>query len=135
MDTAVMAGFPSPAEQYIERPLDLNSLLVRRPAATFFLWAVGDSMIGAGIRSGDLLVVDRSIQAEDGMIVIAAVNNEFTVKYLRRRGRSVLLEPANPSYSPIVLEEGMELQLFGVVTAIIHRTGALLASPPPAASR
>ena len=121
MGTPVTAGFPSPAEQYIESPLDLNELLVYRPAATFFVRAAGDSMLNAGIRPGDILVVDRSLEAADGSIVIAAVDNEFTVKILRRRDGCVSLEPANPKYSPIVFEDGMELRLFGVVTAVIHQ--------------
>ena len=119
MGTPVTAGFPSPAEQYIESPL--NELLVYRPAATFFVRAAGDSMLNAGIRPGDILVVDRSLEAADGSIVIAAVDNEFTVKFLRRRDGCVSLEPANPKYSPIVFEDGMELRLFGVVTAVIHQ--------------
>ena len=121
MGAPVTAGFPSPAEQYIEYPLDLNELLVHRPAATFFVRAAGDSMLNAGIRPGDILVVDRSLEASDGSIVIAAVDNEFTVKFLRRRDGCVSLEPANRKYSHIVFEDGMELRLFGVVTAVIHQ--------------
>ncbi len=117
----VVAGFPSPAEQYIESPLDLNELLVRKPAATFFVRAAGDSMLGAGIRPGDILVVDRSLEPEDGSIVIACVDNEFTVKYLRKDATGVRLEAGNRRYQPIVLQEGMELRIFGVVTAVIHR--------------
>lgn len=121
MGTPVAAGFPSPAEQYIESPLDLNELLVRQPAATFFVRAAGDSMIGAGICPGDILVVDRSLVAMDGSIVIAAVDNEFTVKYLRHDASGVRLESANKKYKPITFDEGMELRLFGVVTAVIHQ--------------
>lgn len=123
MASRVVAGFPSPAEQYVERPLDLNELLVARPSATYFVRAEGDSMTGAGIRSGDLLVVDRSIEPEDGSIVIACVDGEFTVKYLRRDRASgtVRLEAANPAYRPIVFAGEMELRVFGVVTAVVHR--------------
>ena len=121
MASTVVAGFPSPAEQYAETPLDLNELLVRRAAATFFVRAAGDSMIGAGIRPGDILVVDRSLTAEDKMIVIAAVDREFTVKILRKDAGGVRLEAANKKYQTIVLKEGMELQIFGVVTAVIHQ--------------
>lgn len=121
VDATVAAGFPSPAQQYSSEPLDLNELLVRKPIATFFVRAAGDSMIGAGIRPGDILVVDRSLEAGNGSIVIAAVDNEFTVKYLRKDESGVRLEAANPAYSPIVFTEGMELKLFGVVTAAIHR--------------
>ncbi len=80
---SVVAGFPSPAEQYHEPPLDLNELLVKRPAATFFVRVQGDSMIGAGIHDGDLLVVDRSLRPASGDVIIACVDGDFTVKTLR----------------------------------------------------
>ena len=121
MDSTVAAGFPSPAEERVDRPLDLNELLVRKPAATFFVRAQGESMLGAGIRSGDILVVDRSLDAADGSIVVASVNNEFTVKYLRTDGVHTSLEPANKKFKPLVFSEGDELRIFGVVTAAIHR--------------
>ena len=122
MESPVAAGFPSPAEQYAEMPLDLNELLVRNPPATYFVRASGDSMIGAGIRSGDILVVDRSLDAADGSIVIANVDGEFTVKFFRSGpDGSVRLEPANPRYRAITFREGMEFRLFGVVTAMIHQ--------------
>ena len=121
MGSAVMAGFPSPAEQYVERPLDLNELLVARPAATYFVRAEGDSMEGVGIRSGDMLVVDRSLEAADGSVVIACVDGEFTVKTLRKGRGGVRLEAANPAYKPIRFKDEMELRVFGVVTAVIHR--------------
>jgi len=121
MATAVTAGFPSPAEQYEEKALDLNELLVRHPIATFFVRAAGDSMEGAGIRDGDILVVDRSLDARDGSIIIAGVNNEFTVKFFRRDAKGVRLEAANPKYQPIRFRGYEELRLFGVVTAVIHR--------------
>ncbi len=118
---SVAAGFPSPAEQYIETPLDLNELLVHNRPATFFVRATGDSMIRASIRSGDILVVDRSLDVENGSIVIACIDNEFTVKYFVRDEQGVRLEPANPKYKPITFEEGMELRIFGVVTSVIHQ--------------
>ena len=121
METPVSCGFPSPAEQYIESPLDLNDLLVKRPAATFFVRAAGDSMLGAGIRPGDILVVDRSATPLDGSIVIACVDGEFTVKYLRRDDAGLRLEPANRKYKAIAFPEGRELRIFGVVTACIHQ--------------
>ena len=117
----VQAGFPSPAEQYVESSLDLNQYLVHNPAATFFVRASGDSMQNAGIRSGDLLVVDRSVQPKDGSVVIAAVDGEFTVKYYSCKNGKICLLPGNDSYPPIELHDGMELQIFGVVTAIVHK--------------
>ena len=125
MGGAVMAGFPSPAEQYVERSLDLNELLVARPAATYFVRAEGDSMEGVGIRAGDLLVVDRSLKPEDGSVVIACVDGEFTVKTLRLGRNGVRLVAANPAYAPIRFKGEMELQVFGVVTAAIHRLGVV----------
>jgi DNA polymerase V len=125
MGGAVMAGFPSPAEQYVERPLDLNELLVAKPSATYYVRAEGDSMEGAGIRSGDLLVVDRSLEADNGSIVIACVDGEFTVKTLRKGRGRVWLEAANPAYKPIRFGGEMELVVFGVVTAVIHRFGVV----------
>lgn len=118
---SVVAGFPSPAEQYLEPPLDLNELLVKRPAATFFVRVEGDSMTGAGIADGDLLVVDRSLAPASGDVVIASVDGDFTVKTLRRKGRAVTLEPANPAYPVITFAPGSELRVFGKVTAVIHR--------------
>lgn len=121
MSSCVMAGFPSPAEQYVEQALDLNELLVKHPAGTFFVRSTGDSMLQAGIMPGDILVVDRALDAADGSIVIAAVDGEFTVKYLRKRDKEVQLVAANPAYPPITFAGGKELQLFGVVTAAIHQ--------------
>ena len=127
---SVVAGFPSPAEQYLEPPLDLNELLVKRPAATFFVRVEGDSMIGAGIRDKDLLVVDRSLTPANGDIIIASVDGEFTVKTYRtgmktgndgRKHRFVALEPANPNYPTITITPGHALLTFGKVTAVIHR--------------
>lgn len=117
---AVAAGFPSPAEQYMEPPLDLNAFLVKRPAATYFVRVEGDSMNGAGIYDGDILVVDRSLAPADGDVAVAALDGDFTVKTLRRRGGALWLEPANPDYPPIKVDEGHELKIFGRVTAAIH---------------
>ena len=124
MGGTVVAGFPSPAEQYVDRPLDLNELLVARPAATYFVRGEGDSMEGTGIKSGDLLVVNRSLEVEDGAVAIACVDGEFTVKTFRRGRGGVRLEAANPAYKTIRFSEGMELRVFGVVTAVIHRLHA-----------
>ena len=118
---SVVAGFPSPAEQYLEPPLDLNAYLVKRPAATYFVRVEGESMVGAGIRDGDILVVDRSLDPRDGSVVIACVDGDFTVKTYRRDRKGVRLEPANPDFPTITFEPGRELRLFGVVTACVHR--------------
>jgi DNA polymerase V len=107
--------FPSPAQDYVEDRLDLNRLAVRHPSATYFIKVSGDSMIGAGIGDGDLLVVDRSLNAEHGDIVVASVAGEFTVKELQTRPVLRLL-PHNARYQPITFQSEEELQIFGVVT-------------------
>lgn len=117
----VPAGFPSPAEDYVESALDLNEHLIAHKEATFFVRVRGDSMIGAGIRNGDLLVVDRAREAKDGDIVIAVVDGELTVKRLNQRGAHPCLMSENPCYSPIELKDGQELTIWGVVTSAIHR--------------
>ena len=121
MDSGASCGFPSPAEQYANSPLDLNELLVKNPEATFFVRADGDSMINAGIRSGDILVVDRSRTPVQGSIIIACINSEFTVKYLHRDEDGIILKSGNPEYPDIVLFDGSELRVFGVVTSCIHQ--------------
>ena len=122
MAGTVAAGFPSPAETYVEAPLDLNSLLVYRPAATFYVRASGDSMTGAGIQSGDILVVDRSLTARDGSVVVACLDGDFTVKEFRRgREGTAWLVPANPQYPAIDVTERADFRVFGVVTACIHQ--------------
>ena len=117
--SSVAGGFPSPADDYIELQLDLNQFLIRNKAATFFAKVCGDSMRDAGIANGDLLIIDRSIEAEDGRIVVAVVNGEFTVKRLLHRGKEVYLLPCNPKFPEIKLEEGMQCEIWGVVIHVI----------------
>jgi DNA polymerase V len=116
---AVSAGFPSPAQDYVEKALDLNELCIKRPAATFFVRVEGDSMIQAGIYAGDILVVDRSVTAEHGDTVIVAIHGEMTVKELELRP-TVRLVPRNPAYSAVEIPEGTALDIFGVVTNVIR---------------
>jgi len=115
------AGFPSPAEDYVDQRLDLNEHLVRNPAATYFIRVQGDSMRGAGIASGDLLVVDRSVEPRPGHVVVAAVDGDLTVKRLKRLGGGLALAPENPDYAPILLDGGREVDIWGVATHVIHR--------------
>ena len=117
----VPAGFPSPADDYVEGALDLNEHLIAHREATFFVGVKGHSMSGAGIADGDLLVVDRSLEAASGDIVVAVVDGELTVKRLSRRGGRVRLLPEAPGYAPIEFKDGQELAVWGVVTSIIHR--------------
>lgn len=117
----VAAGFPSPAMGDLQGALDLNSLCIRHHAATYYIRARGDSMIGAGIEDGDVLVVDRAITAANGDIIIAALDGEFTVKRLELKENSVRLLPENPAYSPISITEDTVAEFFGVVTWIVKQ--------------
>jgi len=112
----VPAGFPSPAADYAHKRIDLNEHLIRNKEATFVFRVKGDSMNGVGINEGDELLVDRSIEARHGHIVIAVLNGEFTVKRLHSRGGVVKLIPENPRYPTTVLKDGQELVVWGVVT-------------------
>jgi len=116
----VSAGFPSPAADYVEKTLDLNELCIRHPAATFFVRVEGESMIEAGIFPGDVLVVDRSLAAIHGDIIIASLESEMTVKQLHLKPPPVQLLPRNSFYQPIVIEDGMTLEVFGVVTSVVR---------------
>jgi len=118
---SVSAGFPSPATDYMENKLDLNEYLVQHPAATFIVKASGPSMMEAGILSGDLLIVDRSIKPKNDNIVIASVFGDLTVKKLRKKGSSLFLVSANNEYSSIEVKEEMECFIWGVVTYVIHK--------------
>ncbi|MFC1607089.1 LexA family protein [Candidatus Latescibacterota bacterium] len=117
----VAAGFPSPADDYIDGKLDLNSHLIKHPAATYFVRAAGESMIGAGIHHDDILIVDRSIEPGNGSVVIAALEGDLTVKRLSvSRGKTMLM-PDNGNYRPITIGEGTNCEVWGVVTAVIHK--------------
>jgi len=118
---SVSAGFPSPATDYMENKLDLNEYLVKHPAATFIVKASGPSMIEAGISSGDLLIVDRSIVPKNNNIVIASVFGDLTVKKLHKKGSTLFLLSANNQYPSIEIKEEMECFLWGVVTYVIHK--------------
>ena len=120
-DTPVMAGFPSPAEDYVEKKLDLNEHLIRHPAATFFVRVEGESMKGANIFKGDIIIVDRSIQPKNGSIVVAVVNQEFTLKRLLIKEKKIFLQPENKDYSPMEIKDNWDFEVWGVVTYIIHK--------------
>ncbi len=118
---SVRAGFPSPADDYIEDYLDLNEYLIKHPAATFLVRAKGKSMINAAIRSGDILIVDRSIEARHGKIVVAAVDGELTVKRLYAKGGINKLQPENSDFPEIIVSEDNDVLIWGVVTSVIHQ--------------
>jgi DNA polymerase V len=116
----VAAGFPSPADDYLDRALDFNELLVENPAATFAVRVAGDSMIGAGIFADDIAIVDRSRSPVDRCIVLALVDGEFTLKRYRRRAGKVWLQAENPSYKDIQITDGMTFEVWGVVSKAIR---------------
>ncbi len=116
----VAAGFPSPADDYVEKTLDLNELLIQKPAATFFVRAEGESMLNAGIHPNDILVVDRSLEPVVGKVAICALNGELTVKRIKSIGAEIILAAENPAYSDIVVKDSIELVIWGVVTNVIH---------------
>ena len=116
----VSAGFPSPADDYIENRLDLNKHLIQHPAATFFVKVKGDSMIEAGIHSGDILIVDRALEATDKKVVIAVIDGELTVKRIRIIEKKIYLLPENRDYRPTEITDEMNFEIWGVVTNVIH---------------
>jgi len=117
----VQAGFPSPADDHLERSIDLNEHLIKNPAATFFVRVKGDSMRDAGIVSGDILIVDRSVQAADNQIVVAMLDGDFTVKRVRKRKDRVFLEAEKNAFPAIEVGENQELVIWGAVTFVIHQ--------------
>lgn len=116
----IPAGFPSPADDHIEASIDLNQQYVQHPAATFYVRVQGHSMKDAGIHSGDMLIVDRSLEPKSGSIVIAVVNGELTVKRLILENQQVWLRPENADYEPLLIKEEMDLHIWGVVAHVIH---------------
>jgi DNA polymerase V len=121
MSSTAQCGFASPADDYIDRPLDFNELIIENPAATFAVNVIGESMTGAGIYPGDIAVIDRSRGPVHGCIVLACVDNEFTIKRYVKRDGNVTLHAENPAYRDIVFSEGTEAEVWGVVTRTIRK--------------
>ena len=117
----IHAGFPSPATDYMTQAIDLNKELVRHPAATFYGRVVGDSMIDAGVDEGDILVIDKSLEAKEGDMAVCFVDGEFTLKHLHFHEGGLTLRPANKNYPEIEVGEGMDFVMWGVVTYVIKR--------------
>jgi DNA polymerase V len=117
----IRAGFASPADDFAVKRQDLNDLLITHPTATFFWRVRGTSMAGAGIADGDMLVVNRALTPQHGDIVVAEIDNDFTVKHLYQRNGRVKLQAADPTFPDIVLREGQHMTVVGVVTATIKR--------------
>ncbi len=118
----IPAGFPSPAEDFLEKRLDLNDYLIKNQTATFLVKVTGNSMINAGISDGDILVIDRSMEPADGKIILGILNGEFTVKRIKKKDRKLFLIPENEKFKPIEVTEEMDFQVWGVVTYSIHKT-------------
>ena len=121
---AVPAGFPSPADDYLDMDLNLHDYLVQHPSATFCVKAIGDSMVDAGIKSSDVMVIDRALTPKNNDIILAVVDGEFTVKRIKKNDDELYLMPANENYRPMKITEDMDFQVWGVVTFIIHKANA-----------
>jgi DNA polymerase V len=121
---SVPAGFPSPADDYLDMDLNLHDYLVQHPSATFCVRAIGDSMVDAGIQSSDVMVIDRALTPKNNDIILAVVNGEFTVKRIKKSEDELYLMPANENYKPMKIAEEMNFQVWGVVTFIIHKANA-----------
>jgi len=121
IESSVSAGFPNIAEDYIDKILDLNELLIKHPAATYFVRVKGNSMINAGISSEDILIVDRALTATNNKIVVARVNNEMTVKRISFQKNKIFLISENPEYKSIEITNDIDFEVWGVVTSIIHQ--------------
>ena len=119
---SVSAGFPSPADDYLDGEIDLSRLLIERPAATFLMRVAGESMSGAGILDGDYVVVDRSVEAQSGQVVVAALAGELTIKRLRRlkNGRAAL-QAENPNFPEFVIGEELPAEVWGVVVGVVRK--------------
>ena len=116
----ISAGFPSPADDFLDQSLDLNEHLIKNPSATFYVKAAGDSMERAGIFEGDLIVIDRSKSPTHNSIVMAVVSGEFIIKRLLLLNGKIILSPENPKYKPIEIKDGMDFEIWGVATNVIH---------------
>ncbi len=117
----VPAGFPSPAEDFMDLDLNLQAYLVQHPSATFCVRVTGDSMQNAGIFSGDVMVVDRALEPKNNTIVLAVLDGDFTVKRIQKKGDQLFLKPENETFKPIQITEEMDFKVWGVVTHIIHK--------------
>ena len=117
----ISAGFPSPADDYLDKKLDLNEYLIKHPASTFFVRVAGDSMIDAGIHSGDILIVDRALEPAGNSIVIAVIDGDLTVKRIKKSNDKLFLLAENPDYPLIEIKPDMSFEVWGVVSYVIHK--------------
>ncbi|HOK61942.1 MAG: translesion error-prone DNA polymerase V autoproteolytic subunit [Tenuifilum sp.] len=117
----IKAGFPSPAQDYIDLAFDLNKELVKNPSSTFYGRVRGDSMVDEGINDGDILVIDKSLPPTDGRKAVCYIDGEFTLKTIRIKKDGIYLMPANPAYKPIKVTEENDFVVWGIVTYVIHK--------------
>ena len=120
-ESSVSAGFPSPADDYLDINLDLHSYLVQNPSSTFCVRVIGESMKGARIKSGDIMIIDRSLNPKNGSVVLAVIDSEFTVKRVKMKKNELYLFPENNNFDCIKITEEMDFQIWGVVTFVIHK--------------
>ncbi|MCK5028989.1 MAG: translesion error-prone DNA polymerase V autoproteolytic subunit [Bacteroidales bacterium] len=122
LECKIPAGFPSPADDYMELSLDLNEKLIRNPSSTFFAQITGSSMINAGIHDGDIVIVDKSLQAKDDSVLVCSIDGEFTLKRFKKTDNETgYLMPENPDYKPIKITKHNNFMIWGVVTYTIHK--------------
>ena len=120
-ESSISAGFPSPADDFVQNKLDLNDLLIKHPAATFFVRVSGESMMDAGIFTNDVLIVDRSIEAINGSIIVAVLDGEMTVKRFKKINNTIMLFAENKAYKPIEVAPDRDFSIWGVVVYVIHK--------------
>ena len=120
LNTSIPAGFPSPAESFLDDKLDLQELLIKNPSSTYCFWVDGNSMIEAGIFDKDLIIVDYSLEPVNGDIVVGVIDGEFTLKQIQVSGKKLFLKPRNNEFKPIEITESMNFQIRGVITKAIH---------------
>lgn len=117
----ISAGFPSPALDFTQQSIDLNKILIKHPSATYYGRVQGESMSNAGINDGDLLIIDKSIEADNGKIAVCYLDGEFTLKRIKLRNNELWLMPENDKYCPIKIDENNSLSIWGIVTYIIKK--------------
>lgn len=121
VDAFINAGFPSPADDYLDQKLDLNHLLIKNPSSTFFARVRGNSMIDAGIHDGDILIIDKSLEPKQTSVLVCLMDGEFTVKKIMKSNGDFYLMPQNKDFKPIKIEKNSNFRLWGVVTYCIHK--------------
>lgn len=120
-DDGIRAGFPSPAQDFMDQAIDLNKELIRNPSSTFYGRVRGDSMEDAGIHDGDILVIDKSLDPRDNDMAVCFIDGEFTIKYIRIERERILLIPANEQYQSVVVTEENDFLIWGIVTYSIRK--------------